>query len=87
VFRAGQYGLGFVGVMSSELFRYRIFFWPELLASPLAGPLPTPGSNVSGAAAAVVVEALKWCIVLAIAVWLTVAQIATWRRRKATGHT
>jgi hypothetical protein len=87
VFRAGQYCLGFVGVASSELFRYRIYFWPELLTTALAGGQPTPGLNVSGAAGAVVVEAMKWCIVLAIAVWLTVAQFATWRKRKKTSAT
>jgi hypothetical protein len=85
VFRAGQYCLGFVGVMSSELFRYRIYFWPELLTAALAGGQPAPGLSVSGAAGAVVVEAIKWCIVLAIAVWLSVAQLAAWRKRRKTG--
>jgi hypothetical protein len=87
VFQSGTYCLGFVGVMSSELFRYRIYFWPELLTAALSRGQPMPGLSVSGAASAFVVEVLKWCIVLAIAVWLTVAQFATWRKRKKTSAT
>ena len=28
------------------------------------------------------VEAIKWCTVLAIALWLTIAQLAAWRRAR-----
>jgi hypothetical protein len=31
---------------------------------------------------AFLVEAIKWCIILTIAVWLSIAQIASWRRRR-----
>ena len=79
---AGQYCLGFVGVTSTDLFRYRIYFWPELLATTLPGAQPMPGLSVAGSPAAYVVEPTKWCIVLAIAVWLTVAQLMAWRKRK-----
>jgi hypothetical protein len=32
------------------------------------------------------VEAIKWCIVLAIAVWLSIAQLAAWMRRRKTSE-
>ena len=83
VAQAGQYCLGFVGVAATELFRYRIYFWPELLAAALPGAQPTPGLSISGATSAMAVEAMKWFIVVAVAIWRTIAQLAAgWKRRK-----
>jgi hypothetical protein len=83
VAQVGRYCLGFSGMTSSDVFRYRIYFWPELLVADLAGGQP-PGWNVSGSVSAFVVEATKWCIVLAIAVWLTIARLVAWWQGKKT---
>lgn len=67
---------------SPNPFRIGVFFWPELAARHM-GELTNnsfiPGYDLSNAYA----EALKWCVVLAIAVWLSVAQLAAWRTRRA----
>ena len=85
--QAVRYGLGMTSVFSlSDVLRHGVYFWPAALVAPLAGPsayaglpatwLPTLGDSI--------VEFTKWCIVLAIAVWLTIAQIAACRHgRKA----
>lgn len=75
--QAVRYSLGFSGVTSENVSHYELYFWPVLLVSNLAA-LPS-GLNVSSA---LLVEAAKWCIVLAIAVWLTIAQLAAWRQGK-----
>jgi hypothetical protein len=75
----GYWGVAFWPVPPSDLFRYGGYFWPELPVRRVAG-LPDP-FGVSGATlAAVLVETAKWFIVLAIAVWLSVAQLAAWWR-------
>jgi hypothetical protein len=85
VAHVGQYCLGIAGVTSTDLFRHRIYFWPELLAADLAGrPPAAAGWSVSGSVSAFVVEATKWCIVLAIAVWLTIARLVAWWQGKKT---
>ncbi len=81
--QAGRYGLGFSNVSPADVDRYAVYFSPELLVgviARLATGQPVPGS-VLGAS---FVDAAKWCIVLAIAVWLTVARLAAWRRGKET---
>ena len=40
------------------------------------------GPGLSGSVGAVLVEAAKWCIILAIAVWLSVARLAAWWQRR-----
>lgn len=81
VAQVGQYCFGLSGVTSTDLFRYRIYFWPELLIAELTGRQPAFW-NVSGSVSAFVVEATKWCIVLAMAVWLTIARIVAWWQAK-----
>jgi hypothetical protein len=75
--QVARYYLGFWGVPSADVFRYGVYFWPELLVTRVAG-LPAPFGVSGSAIGAAWVEAAKWCVVLAIAVWLSVAQLAAW---------
>jgi hypothetical protein len=80
LWQAGQYWLGSSSV-ASDVLNYGVYFWSELVAHQIAnrpydpslsGPVPIALSE----------EAAKWCIVVGIAVRLTIAQVATWRRGK-----
>ena len=72
-----QYCLGFSGAGAAEVFRYGVYFWPDLLVRHIA--------ELSGAGlAAGLVEVSKWGVVLAIAVWMSVAQVVAWRHQKKT---
>ena len=75
--QAARYAVGFSNVTTMEIFRYGVYFSPQLLVASIA-ELP---AGLSGSAADFFVEAGKWCIVLTIAVWLSVAQLATRRSR------
>jgi hypothetical protein len=80
-------------VASRDLFQYAVFFRPEFLVGPIASfPVGTTlqtsaftfGATPSGSpGAALVVEAVKWCAVLSVAVWLSIAQVAALRGREA----
>jgi hypothetical protein len=60
-------------------YSYGVYFAPDLLAGPLARV--ALGLNVAGSELGFfILEAVKWCIVLGIAVWLSIAQLAAWRR-------
>ena len=62
----------------ADLLPYGVYFRPELCIQRIAG---IPGS--AGASAPVITvfaEAAKWCSVLALAVWLSVARITSWRQ-------
>ena len=76
--QAAWFSLGISGV--TEFFRYGVYFWPEAFVSRI-GDRPT-WRPASGSAVDLVVELAKCGVVLAIAVWLSVAQVATWPRRK-----
>ena len=80
--QAGRYLVAFGFAPTADLFPYGAYFWPEVLVTRLAG-LP-PGPGVPGTALGAVVEAVKWCSVFSIAVWLTVARIAAWGQRSET---
>ena len=69
------------GTTSPDVLRYGIYFRPDLLAKGIAD-LPS-GPNVSGPAFTPFLgEAAKWCVVLGIAVWLSVAQLTARRRHR-----
>jgi hypothetical protein len=88
-----QAHLGYLFMSPADVSRYGTYFWPQLLARQIADALPglnAPGSmdyplrglNVTGSLPlAFAVEVTKWCIVLTIAVWLTIAQLASRPRR------
>jgi hypothetical protein len=74
--QAGGYLLGISRGSLAEIWFYTVYFSPDLLVGQSANyPMSVPPANA-------VVEDVKWCIVLTIAVWLTIAQFAAWRRRK-----
>jgi hypothetical protein len=80
VAQAGRYALGISSGPPSEFFRYSVYFWPELLRH-IAGVWV--GVTVTGSMpSAMAVEGTKWCVVVGIAVWLSIAQFAAWRQRK-----
>ncbi len=71
----------FLGVSIPPSLHYELYFWPELLVGHLANL--RFGLNLSGwELIEFLVEAAKWCIVLAIAIWLSIAQLAAWRHRR-----
>lgn len=83
------YCLATSSFVSPDVWAHEVYFWPGPLidgvaarpanwnvwgaSSPLAGP------------ATIAMEAAKWGIVLAIAVWLSVAQFVAWRRGRRAG--
>jgi hypothetical protein len=77
---AGRYFAAFGIAPVADFLPYGVYFRPELFVARVAGV--TAGPGVSASAAAVFVEAVKWCVVLAVAVWLSVAQVAAWRYRR-----
>jgi hypothetical protein len=81
--KAGLYCLGSRSVTLRDIYDLGVYFRPMQLVRPIASL--SAGLNMSGSVfSAFLVEAAKWCIVLAIAVWLSIAQLATWRQdRKA----
>jgi hypothetical protein len=62
-------------VNAGALYPYSVYFCPGLLTG-------VPSLNVPWFM--VVVEAIKWCIVVGIAVSLSIAQFAAWRHGKKT---
>ena len=76
--QAAWFSLGISG--GTEFFCYGVYFWPEAFVSRIADR-PT-FVLVSGSLVDFVVELAKWCTVLGIALWLSVVQVGTLRRRK-----
>jgi hypothetical protein len=71
-------------VVYAEVFYHGVYFCPELPVARVAG-LQGAFAGASSDLGAVLVEVAKWCIVLAIAVWLTLARLAAWRRERKKG--
>jgi hypothetical protein len=68
-------------VTAEDAYRYAEYFWPHLLAQQIAF---FAHRDFSGLAINVyLVETTKWCIMLTIAIWLSIAQFATWRRTRS----
>jgi hypothetical protein len=77
--QAGRYFLGFSGLTLYDVSVHRFYFRPQLLVRYIARDADYWGFwGPSVGRSAVVVEATKWCIVVAIAVWLSIAQFAAW---------
>jgi hypothetical protein len=79
----GLYCLGWSGVTLEDVYALAVYFRLGLLLRPRYSLWMYPnGSGWSTTAFAV--EAAKWCIVVAIAIWLSVAQLAArWQSKKA----
>ena len=75
--QAAQYAVGFSNVTTRQIFLYGVYFSPAILVHGVA----ELGAGLGASAADFFVEAGKWGVVFTIAVWLSVAQIGTWRRR------
>ena len=67
----------------ADYFLY-VYFSPELLVRGIAH-LPSAWGATGSSLGPALIEATKWCTVLAIAVWLTIAQLAAWRHGNKTG--
>jgi hypothetical protein len=75
-------GVWHVPLFSGYVDIYGIYFWPQALAQYI-WPTPPPMYYLPRVTlTAFLVEAIKWCIILTIAVWLSIAQIASCRRRR-----
>lgn len=85
--QAAGYCLGFSSMSLDAVSPPGVYFRPHLLVGYISGNSIYAlwwGSSLSSIAFAV--EATKWCIVVAIAVWLSIARLAAWRQgRKARG--
>jgi hypothetical protein len=80
--QAGLYCLGGTGAVLT-IIDYGAYFRPKVLVESIAAI--TRGAGISGQdQIASVVEAIKWFIVLTIAIWLSIAQVAAWRDGKET---
>jgi hypothetical protein len=79
--QAGRYYFGFSNASETDIYWLGMYFQPELLVSYVAGRTTDWGVQESEFSV-FLVEAAKWCIVLVIAVWLSVAQVLAWRHRK-----
>jgi hypothetical protein len=81
--QAGRYYLGFSDLTPRDVYLLGLYFRPQELARYIAGrsywwATSQPETSVF------LVEAAKWCIVLGIAVWLSIAQLLPrWRGKKA----
>jgi hypothetical protein len=93
--QVARYCLGITYLNPRDLFQYGVYFRPELLVTSIAAfpfgamlqvalPYPAGVTLTRPEPGALAVEAVKWCTVLAIAVWLTTAQLAAWHRRRTT---
>ena len=78
--QAAIYSLGISIVTSEGIYLLGTYFRPVLLVGYLAGA--SQGWTVGAGLGAWFVEATKWCVVLAIAVWLSIAQFAAWRQKR-----
>jgi hypothetical protein len=87
--QAGWFCLRLPGVTETDLHYLGTYFRPDFLVRYIAASSAPQGVRgiwtMSISVNEFAVEVLKWCIVLAIAVWLSIAQIAArWRGRKYT---
>jgi hypothetical protein len=68
------------GIFFTEynFFYCSVYFWPEAFLRNYAGD-PNMLDTGTPALIASLAEAIKWCTMLTIAVWLSVAQVVAWR--------
>jgi hypothetical protein len=80
--QTARLALGVWTVTPNSVYVYGIYFWPQALAQYI-WPTPPPMYYLPRVTlTAFLVEAIKWCIILTIAVWLSIAQLASRRRHK-----
>jgi hypothetical protein len=82
--QAVRYCGGLPNANGADMAHYGLYFSPELLLSRIArSPYLTA---MPPSVSEILMEIVKWGVVLSIAVWLSVAQVATWRRGSGGGH-
>lgn len=80
LWEVARYCLGSSAAEDRDLYWLAIYFQPEILANKIAG---APVWGLQGTSRGdVLAEEAKWCVVFGIAIWLTIAQVLTWRRGK-----
>jgi hypothetical protein len=79
IVQGARYSAGTVDFFSAEPFFCTVYFMPACFLQCFADPDLFPFREPLFIS--VIAEAAKWCIVLAIAVWLSIAQIAAWRTK------
>jgi hypothetical protein len=83
-----EYYLGFSITTPRNVYLYEVYFRPELFVKYIVGFLMYGDMagiywSMSGSEfGAFMMEATKWCTILAIAIWLSIAQFAAWRQGK-----
>jgi len=82
--QAVQHGFQTSSPLSMDVLPYRVYFWPALL-SENRGVWPDRLNVAGSARTAIFVEVVKWCAILCVAVWLTVARVMAWRQPRRTG--
>ena len=79
--QAGRYCLGFSDETSIDSYWLGAYFQPQFLVSHIAG-VPLEWGAPEADFSVFHTEATKWCIVLTVAVWLSIAQFLAWRQGK-----
>ncbi|GEM_PF-6012292 len=80
--QAGHF-LAFPGATRiQDIYDYAVYFRPQLLVNPVFAGLATGWAWNVPRSVEFGMEAAKWCIILTIAVWLSVAQLQAWRQRR-----
>jgi hypothetical protein len=81
----GWYGLGLPGIAIGDIRRQTTFFGAGTLADEMTGQARYAVFGLAGPSPVEkLAECLKWGIVVAIALWLTAAQVWTWKKGPAT---
>ena len=80
---AARYSVDYPRLALADVFLCELYFWPEIPLSRIAS-VPTGWRVPEATLGRVIIEATKWCTVLAIALWLTIAQLAARRQGKET---
>jgi hypothetical protein len=79
--QAAVYSTGGSGVTFKTVESYVVYFHPQMIFQAIQSR--AAGMNLSGwDLIASKIEATKWCTVLTITIWLTIAQVATWRHNQ-----
>jgi hypothetical protein len=77
--QGARYFAGNLNFFSANVFFCSVYFWPEVVFRNFADQ----SDFLQPPMVATVAEATKWCIVLGIAVWLSIAQAIAWQRRRS----
>jgi hypothetical protein len=77
--RVGEYFLGNSSMTGTDFYRNGAYLNSSPLIEYIAGTSVVSGWSL----VAFVIEAIKWCVILVIALWLSVAQLVAWVKCRA----